>query len=121
MTHCCLCFTTGLSHEQLSQLRSKMKQEGIGVQGHSRSVTDNARALLHVAVHQQHGLSYDAAIKATAAAELASPHTIRVAVQQFSTSGSLPSPSTAHRGRGNPDHPLHSSNTEEYVLGARQP
>jgi transposase len=91
-----------------------LKEDGIGKQGHSRSSTDNARALLHVAVHQQHGMSYDAAIKATAQAELASPHTIRVAVQQFSTNGSLPSPSTAKRGRGNPDHPLHSSNTEEY-------
>jgi transposase len=103
-----------MSHVQLLELRGMLKEDGIGKQGHTRSPSDNARALLHVAVHQQHGLSFDAAIKATAAAELASPHTIRTAVQQFSTSGSLPSPSTAQRGRGNPDHPLHSSNTEEY-------
>ena len=74
----------------------------------------NARALLHVAMHQQHGLSFDASVKATAAAELASPHTIRTAVEQFTSAGTLPSPSTTHRGRGNPDHPLHSSNTEAY-------
>ena len=54
-----------------------LKDEGIGKQGHSRSPSDNARALLHVAVHQQQGLSYDAVVKATAQAELASPSTIR--------------------------------------------
>jgi len=91
-----------------------LKNEGIGKQGHSRSASDNARALLHVAMHQQHGLSFDASVKATAAAELASPHTIRTVVEQFTSAGTLPSPSTTHRGRGNPDHPLHSSNTEEY-------
>ena len=85
-----------------------LKDQGVGQQGHSRSASENARALLHVAVHQQHGLSYDAAIKATAAAELASPNTLRDAALQFTTHGTLPSPTTAHRGRGNPEHPLHS-------------
>jgi hypothetical protein len=85
-----------------------LKDQGVGQQGHSRSASENARALLHVAVHQQHGLTYDAAIKATAAAELASPNTLRDAALQFTTHGTLPSPTTAHRGRGNPEHPLHS-------------
>jgi transposase len=102
------CSSTGLSHVQLTQLRGVLKEEGLGKQGRSRSATDNARALLHIAVHQQHGLSYDAAIKAAAQAELASPSTLRAAVQQFATHGALPIPSTAHRGRGNPVHPLHS-------------
>ena len=115
MTHCWLCSTTGLSHEQLLQLRSKIKQEGIGVQGHSRSATDNARALLHVAVLQEQlGFSYDAAIKATAAAELASPSTLRNAAKKFTASGVLPLPDTSLRGRGNLQHPLHCSNTEAY-------
>jgi hypothetical protein len=39
---------------------------------------------------------------------MASPHTLREAVQQFATHGTLPSPTTAERGRGNPEHPLHS-------------
>jgi len=103
-----------MSHEQLLQLRAMLKEEGIGKQGHSRSPADNARALLHVAVHQQHGLSFDAAVKATAAAELSSPHTIRAAVEQFTSTGAFPPPPTAHRGRGNPGHPLHSDNTDAY-------
>ena len=101
-------------HEQLMQVRSMLNEEGIGKQGHSRSASDNARALLHVAVHQQHGLSFDAATKATATAELASPFTLRAAVQQLVAAGTLATPSTVHRGRGNPSHPLHSSNTDEY-------
>jgi hypothetical protein len=98
----------GLTHEQLTQLRSVLKEEGFGKQGHSRSPVENARALLHIHSHQQHGLSFDAAVKATAQAELASPRTIRHAANTFSASGTLPQPDTAHRGRGHPDHPLHS-------------
>jgi len=102
----------GLSHEQL---RNALKKAGVSKQGLSRSVTDNTRALLHVAVLQeQHGFSYDAAIRTTAAAELASPSTLRSAAQQFAAAGVLPLPDTSHRGRGNPQHPLHSSNTEAY-------
>ena len=108
------CCTAGMSHEQLTKLRNTIKESGTGVQGHSRSHVENARAVLHVAVLQQRGLSFDAAIKATATAELTSPSTLRAAVQQFVESGTLPEASTAHRGRGNPDHPLHSANTDQY-------
>jgi transposase len=59
-------------------------------------------------MHQQRGLSFDAAIKATATAELTSPSTLRSVVSEFAASGSLPQPSSAHRGKGNPAHPLHS-------------
>ena len=107
----------GLSHEQLSQLRSMLKEDGIGRQGHSRSASDNARALLHVSVHQQYGLSYDAAVKAAAQAELASPSTIRSAARQFSTTGSLPAPSSAHRGSGNFQHPRHITNSRLTLEG----
>jgi transposase len=96
------------------QLRSVLKGEGFGKQGHSRSPVENARALLHIHAHQQHGLSSDAAIKAAAQAELASPSTIRSVLSEFAASGALLQPSTAHRGKGNPDHPLHCSNTDEY-------
>lgn len=85
-----------------------IKEEGIGVQGHSRRASDNARALLHVASHQQHGLSFDQAIKATAQGELASPSTLRDAVEEYHTTGTLNTPTTSHRGSGNPLHPLHS-------------
>jgi transposase len=96
-------------------LRSILKDAGVGQQGLSRSATDSARALLHVAVLQErHGFSYDAAIKTTAVAELSSPSTLRSAAQQYAASGVLPDPDTSQRGRGNPLHPLHSSNTEDY-------
>jgi transposase len=94
----------GLSTEQLSQLRSMLKEDGIGKQGHSRSASDNARALLHVSVHQQHGLSYDAAVKATAQAELASPSTLRTAATQLVSTGSL---EKSHDRRSHPDHPFY--------------
>ena len=103
-----------MSHEQLHQLRGMLKEEGVGKQGHSRSATDNARALLHVSMHQQHGLSYDAAIKATAEAELTSTHTIRAAVEAFTSTGVLPAPTSARRGRGHISHSLHTDNTDAY-------
>lgn len=82
------------------QLRSILKAEGIGKQGHTRSASDNARALLHIHSHQQHGLSYDASVKATATAELSSPSTLRAAVEQFTATGTLrtnsPRTSAAH-------------------------
>ena len=63
-----LCMThAGLTHERLCTLRSVVKASGTGVQGHSRTPTENARALLHIEQHRQRGMSYDAAVKATAA------------------------------------------------------
>jgi transposase len=99
------CSLTGLSHEQLKALRTMVKESGTGVQGHSRSPVENARALLHIHSHQQHGLSYDAAVKTTAHAELASPVTLRSAVQQFTTTGTLREPEDC---RSHPLHPFYS-------------
>jgi hypothetical protein len=95
---------TGLSHEQLMKLRSIVKDSGTGVQGHSRTPFENARALLHIAEHKKHGLSTDAAVKATAAAELASPSTLRAAADQFQTTGTL---TAAEDGRTKPKHPFY--------------
>jgi hypothetical protein len=80
-----------LTHEQLLVLRAVVKDSGSGVQGHTRSPVENARALLHVHQHRQRGASFDAAIKATATAELASPSTLRTAVQQFTATGAAQS------------------------------
>jgi transposase len=95
----------GLFDAQLQQLRDMLKDEGLGKQGHSRCANDNTRALLHVVVHQQHGLTFDAAVKATAQAELASPHTIRAAATQFFTTGTLLKPEDR---RSHPSHPFHT-------------
>jgi hypothetical protein len=56
-------------------------------------------------------MSFDAAIKATATAELASPSTLRDMTKHFLHSGALTTPCTEQRGRGNPEHPLHPGNT----------
>jgi transposase len=98
----------------LNALQTIVKEAGTGVQGHSRSPVENARALLHVRARQEQGMSFDAAIKTTAAAELASPSIIRSAYAEFSSTGSLTPPKTSHRGRGNPNHPLNSHNTDQY-------
>jgi hypothetical protein len=95
-----------LSHEQLQQLRSVLHEAGIGKQGRSRSPEGNASALLQIHTIQQLGHSFDASIKATAQSQLASPARLREVFDQFQLSNALPVPSTEHRGRGNPDHPL---------------
>jgi hypothetical protein len=97
----------GLTHEQLRRLRATVKESGTGVQGHARTPVENARALLHVAVHQQQGLSYDAAIKAAAQAELASPSTLRAAAAQFAAHGTLTPPRTPV-ARSHPLHPFYT-------------
>jgi len=92
-----------LSHEQFIKLRSVIKDSGTGVQGHSRSPVENARALLHIRSYQQQGMSYDAAVKAAAAAELSSPSTLRAVSQQFAATGALTPP----RSPVDRSHPLH--------------
>jgi hypothetical protein len=94
----------------LQQLRGVLHEAGIGKQGRSRSPEGNASALLQVHSLQLLGHSFDASIKATAQSQLASPARLREVFDQFLLSNALPVPSTDHRGRGNPDHPLHPSN-----------
>jgi len=103
-----------MTHEQLLALRRIVKDSGTGVQGHQRTQEENARALMHVHQYCQQGLSKDAALKATAIAELTSPATIRRADQQFHDTGTLPKPDTSKCGRGNLEHPLNSLNTDAY-------
>jgi hypothetical protein len=90
------------------------KEKGIGKQGRSRSASDNARAIQHIAVQQQCGLSFDKAVKAVAIVELSTAATLRNAVLQFCNTGTLSEPPTAHRGLGNPNHPLHPNNTDQF-------
>jgi hypothetical protein len=105
----------GLSHEQLEKLRSELKQQGIGHQGRSRSETDLTRAVFHVGtVLHQTGLSLNQSINMVAEIELATPYTIRAVYNDFVASSTVTPPSTSHRGRGNPEHPLHSNNTDQY-------
>jgi hypothetical protein len=88
------------------QLRDQLKAAGIGKQGRSRSPSTNTRAQLHVAAYQQHGLSYDVAVKAVAAAELTSTHTLRAAAKEFATTGALTPPRTPV-SRSHPNHPFY--------------
>jgi hypothetical protein len=96
-----------LTHEQLLVLRAVVKDSGSGVQGHTRSPVENARALLHIHAHRQRGASFDAAVKATATAELAYPCTLRAAQQQFTATGTL-APSPTPVDRSNPLHPFYT-------------
>lgn len=93
----------GLTVDHLTELRRVLHDAGLGKQGHSRSVEENARALLHIHSHQQLGLCFDAAVKAAAKAELASPSTLRNAATQFLDSGAL----TSLRSPVSRSHPLH--------------
>ena len=106
----------GLSHDRLQELQRLAEAAGHGQQGRSRSLLDNALSLRHVSSLQQLGLSTDAAIKTVAAADVASPSTIRAAYNQFTATGTLLVASTAHRGKGNPDHPLRSPSEPSFEL-----
>ena len=82
-----------------------VKESGTGVQGHSRTPIENARALQHVAMYQQHGLSHDAAIKAAAVAESASTSTLHAAEKLFFETGALSIPEDRRSHRLHPFHP----------------
>ena len=97
------CLLAGITQEQLGELRSRLKSDGIGQQGRSRTPQQNAVALRHVAAYSSLGLSLDASIKTAAAAECASAHTLRVA---FTASGALSTRTPVDRS--NPLHPFHS-------------
>ena len=92
----------GLSHEQLEELKRIANDAKHGQAGRSRSTLDNALALRHVSSHQQLGHSFDVSVKAVAAADIASPNTIRAAHRQFLATGTLPTPTP----RSNPAHPF---------------
>jgi transposase len=94
----------GLSHEQLEELKRIANDAKHGQAGRSRSTLDNALALRHMSSHQQLGHSFDVSVKAVAAADIASPNTIRAAHRQFLATGTLPTPTP----RSNPAHPFFS-------------
>ena len=62
--------------------------------------------MLALCCYQQQGMSYDAAVKTVAAAELASPTTLRTASKQFAATGALTPPRTPV-DRSNPLHPFY--------------
>jgi len=91
-----------------------MRDAGHGVRGRSRSAPELAVSLRAVAARVEEGHSLDASIKHVSNIIVASPHTLRQALREFQETGTLTEPNTSQRGRGNPAHPLHSSNTEDY-------
>ena len=72
------------------------------MQGHSRSLVENARALQHIHKHRERGASFDAAVKVVATAEMASPATIRTAYKQFIARGTLNTPEDGCVHRAHP-------------------
>lgn len=100
----------GVTATQLAQLREALGEQGIGRQGRSRSETDLQHAVYSVGILQQNmSLSANQAINQVAAMEIASPATVRSAVRSYSSSGTVTPSSAGHRGRGNPNHPLHNT------------
>ena len=65
----------------------------------------------------QGGASLAAAIKHVAAVEHTSPSTLRLAVEEMESEGTIRSPSSSHRGKGNPAHPLSPHNISECPTG----
>jgi hypothetical protein len=87
-----------------------VKDSGHGVQGHTRSPVENATGLLLIhEMRSRLGISFNAAVSLTAAGQLTSPSTLRRASSTFNETGTLPVPSTAHRGSGNPNHPRNTT------------
>ena len=96
-----------LSPTQQSTLVSTLENEGIGQQGRTRSVPDNARALLLVHTLQEAAaVSYDKAIKIAAQVEQTSPRILRSASKRFARKNHLLR--SASKPKINRNHPLHA-------------
>ena len=105
---CIFCSSgAGLNHEQLAELRDLLSADGRGSQGHSLPAADKAAALLQVHAVMGLGHSFDAAVKTTAGAMLASPNTVRAAAKELSASGTIAEPHTKDGRRSNPQHPFY--------------
>lgn len=97
-----------MSDEHAQQIRAELKAT-IGMQGKSRSETDLLAILHSINVLQRTtGLSYNSAVETVAEQQFASSATIRSAVSSYARSGTVTPLPTAHRGRGNLSHPLHT-------------
>jgi hypothetical protein len=96
-----------LSPAQQSSLVETMEQAGIGQQGRTRSVPDNARALLLVQTLQETAaVSYDKAIKIAAQVEQTSPRILRSASKRFARKNHLLR--SPYKPRITRDNPLHA-------------
>jgi hypothetical protein len=96
-----------LSPAQQRTLVSTLEQAGIGQQGRTRSVEDNARALLLVhSLQETSALTFDKAIKTAARVEQTSPKILRSASKRFARKNHLLR--SPFKPRINRDHPLHS-------------
>ncbi len=115
----------GLSHDQLEALRTPLltpeQQAAVrslqprGVQGRPLTAAVKATALsIADAMCTKLHVTTDAAIKVAAEALGHSHRTLRLAAAELSTTDILTSVDCSTLGRGNPDHPLNSNNTDVY-------
>lgn len=92
----------------MEKLRDDLKARGVGLQGKSRTESQLLIAVSTTAnIMNQLGVSYDVAVKTTAAALIASPATIRAAYEDYKQNGVTHPHGNALRGRGNKHHHLH--------------
>ena len=99
-----------LSPLQQSKLVETMKKAGIGQQGRTRSVEDNARALLLVnSLQNVTDMSYDKAVKTAAQIELTSPKILLSAQKRLERKNDLQrSPYKPRIKRDNPQHAMYA-------------
>jgi transposase len=97
---------TGLSHEQLHELRGVVQE--LGKQGHSLTPSTKAVGLLTAhAIMTDLDVSFDAAIKTTSHALNTSPNTLRAAAKEVASTGTLSHRDSGETFRSNPSHPFY--------------
>lgn len=93
------------------RLREELVEAGVGGrQGRTMSTGAATQTAYTVGLLQQHfAASENKAIVVAADIHLSSPRTVRSYVRTAASGGDITPPDSSYRGRGNPDHPLHSS------------
>jgi len=107
------------SHEEhhLVITPEKLASAGLGIRGKSRPEAVVAISLAHILAEMKNGISFASAIDKIAKVEHSSPNTLRKDVDHLLTTGTVRSPDSSHRGKGNPTHPLSPHNLMEYDGG----
>lgn len=105
---CCIVAVTVILYDfNDAALASYAKEVGYGVQGRSRSYSENIIALRQMSsLISTHGYSFDRAVKETAAVQMASPNTIREVGETWIEQQEVVVKDNSERGSGNPLHPL---------------
>ena len=101
-------FVSVLTHEQLAKLKQIAKTNGVGVQGHQRSIAENAVIVRCVGIIQQKGFSLNESINQTAELCMASTVTVRSLFNEYGNTNQVHEPQPrAEIDRNDPLHPFY--------------